>query len=480
MKKPWLILAVAVVATFLAMLDNSILVIAIPALRTDLGLSIEQVQWVVEGYVLSFASLVVLGGSLADRLGPKYVFVSGVLLFTTGSLISGMALSSGPLIAGRVVAGVGTALMIPAGIALVAKTFTGPSRGTALGIWAATSGVAICIGPIIGGVIMETWSWHGIFLINIPIGIGLAIAACLLIPNWRPEERRLPNLVSSLLLALCTFTLFFSVIETSKLSHAGLTGLVLVAIVSGGIFCYRELTASEPVIDLKLLRIPTMAVIVAVAALLYFALMPLNLYMSVYLQIGQGRSATEAALIMLPWALVVVVTAPFAGRLASRIGSTSVMLAGMTAGAAGAVIICVSLSGSLVGLIAGECLIGLAVAMTISPISVGVLRVVPKHRQAVATGMTTAIRELGGALGVALTSALFVVVATGNSPAAGLALENGTSVQDSQPAIDALTIAATWVFAVAGVAFAVGAIVIAVSQWQRSRCDASSQSHAAV
>src|SRR6476660_1212512 len=258
-RKWWTLVAVAV-GLFMIMLDNTVVNVALPSIRADLGIGISELEWVVNAYALTFGVLLLTGGKLADLLGRRAIFIAGLVVFTGASLWCGLAGGAGSLIAARTVQGVGAALMNPATLSIITATFPPRQRGTAIGIWAGTSALALAIGPLVGGLLAEHVDWSWIFFVNVPVG-AIAIAAAYLFIDESKDTSHgqrpdVPGLATS---AIGLFALTYALIEANSYGwgSARIVGAFAVAAVALVLFVVLELAQRRPMLDLRLFRNPT-------------------------------------------------------------------------------------------------------------------------------------------------------------------------------------------------------------------------------
>src|SRR5712691_5293377 len=260
-RKWWTLVAVSV-GLFMIMLDNTVVNVALPSIQNKLGISTSELEWVVNAYALTFGVLLLSGGKLADLLGRRSIFIAGLVIFTGASLWCGLAGGAGSLIAARTVQGVGAALMNPATLSIITATFPPRQRGTAIGIWAGVSALALAIGPLVGGLLTQKINWSWIFFVNIPVGVVGVIAARLFIDETKDTSREqsldLPGLVTS---AIGLFALTYGLIETNSHSWTSTRVLTLfaIAVVALAVFVLLELRQRIPMLDLSLFRNPTCA-----------------------------------------------------------------------------------------------------------------------------------------------------------------------------------------------------------------------------
>ena len=331
--RKWLTLAAVAFGLFMIMLDNTVVNVALPSIQRDLGLGLSELEWIVTGYALTFAALMLTGGKLADLLGRRLIFVVGLAVFTLSSLFCGLADSGDVLIAARIVQGVGAALMNPATLSIISATFPPEQRGMAIGIWAGVSALALALGPLVGGLITEHIDWSWIFYINVPVGIVAIAASLLLIRESRDESEvqrlDLPGLLAS---GVGLFALTYALIEANTYgwTSARILGLFAVAAGALALFILLEHRGRVPMLDLSLFRSGTFAGANLVVLLVALAMFGVFFFVSLYMQNILGFSAVEAGAAFLPMTVLIILLAPVAGRASDRIGSRWLLTAGMT------------------------------------------------------------------------------------------------------------------------------------------------------
>jgi EmrB/QacA subfamily drug resistance transporter len=414
-RKWWTLVAVAF-GLFMIMLDNTVVNVALPSIRADLGISISELEWIVNAYALTFGVLLLTGGKLADLLGRRAIFIAGLVIFTGASLWCGLAGGAASLIAARTVQGVGAALMNPATLSIITATFPPRQRGTAIGIWAGVSALALAIGPLVGGVLTEKISWSWIFFINVPIGVLAVVAARLLIDETKDtsHEQRLdlPGLVAS---AVGLFALTYGLIETNTHAWGSTRVLVLFAIaaVSLVVFVILELRQRLPMLDLSLFRDSTFSGANATMALVGLAMFGIFFYNSLFLQNVLRYSAIKTGATFLPMTVLIILVAPAAGRISDRIGPRWLMGAGMTL-LTGSLLLFATLDEQstfwniLPGLLVG----GFGMAITMAPTTSAAMGSVPVDKAGVGSAVINSMRQVGGSLGVAIMGTLVATEVT--------------------------------------------------------------------
>jgi EmrB/QacA subfamily drug resistance transporter len=419
-RKWWTLVAVAI-GLFMIMLDNTVVNVALPSIRNDLGIGLSELEWVVNAYALTFGVLLLTGGKLADLLGRRAIFITGLVIFTASSLACGLASGAEVLIAARTVQGIGAALMNPATLSIITATFPPRQRGMAIGIWAGVAALALAIGPLLGGLLTEKIAWSWIFYINIPIGLLGIFAARIFIDETRDEsaEQRLdlPGLLTS---GIGLFALTFGMIETNDhpwtstlvLSMFGLAAVALTA------FVLLELHQRIPMLDLTLFRNSTFAGANTAMLLVGLAMFGIFFFNSLFVQNILGFSAIETGATFIPMTILIILVAPVAGRLSDRFGPRWLMGTGM-------VLLAVSLMlfgtleadstfwGILPGLLVG----GFGMAITMAPTTSAAMGSVPIAKVGVGSAVINSMRQVGGSIGIAVMGALVATELSAKSPA---------------------------------------------------------------
>src|SRR5690242_4431809 len=330
--RKWWTLAAVSFGLFMIMLDNTIVNVALPTIQGSLHLRISELEWVVAGYALTFGAFMLTGGKLSDLFGRRLIFVVGLIVFTGSSLACGLANGPEVLIGARVVQGLGAAMMNPATLSIITVTFPPRQRGTAIGIWAGVSALALAIGPLVGGIISEHINWNWIFFINVPIGVLGIAAAYVFIDETRDtsHEQRpdLPGLVTS---ALGLFSLSYALIEAN--TYGWTSGRILasfgVAAVSLVVFVLLEHRQRLPMLELGLFRNIGFSGANAVMLFIGLAMFGVFFYVSLYVQQVLGYSPVQAGASFLPWTLLIIPLAPVAGRLTDRLGPKPLVGSGL-------------------------------------------------------------------------------------------------------------------------------------------------------
>ena len=408
--KKWWTLGAVAFGLFMMMLDNTIVNVALPAIARDLEIGISELEWVVNGYALTFAVIMLTGGKLADMLGRRRIFIVGLAVFTLASLTCGLATSPHMLIGARIVQGVGAALMNPATLSIITATFPPRQRGMAIGIWAGTAGMALAIGPLLGGIITQKIDWSWIFFVNVPVGILAIIVARLAIRESRDTsaEQRLdlPGLATS---AIGLFALTYGLIEANTYGWTStrILALFTVAVVALVAFVLLEMRQRIPMLDLSLFKNPTFAGANITMLLVALAMFGVFFFVSLYMQNILGYSATQAGATFLPMTILIVLLAPVAGKLTDRIGGRWLIGAGMTFVGISLVLFSqLDRSSSFWDIFPGLIIGGIGMALTMTPTTSVVMGSVPVDKAGVGSAVLNSMRQVGGSLGIAIMGAI--------------------------------------------------------------------------
>ncbi|MGV9309959.1 MFS transporter [Nonomuraea sp. NPDC003727] len=410
MARKWFTLVVACAATFMLLLDITIVTVALPDIQHALGASFGDLQWVTDAYALTLAALLLTSGSLADRFGRRRLFLIGLGIFTAGSLLCGVAQDPLMLIASRAVQGTGGAVMFATSLALIAATFQGRERGIAFGVWGAVAGVATALGPILGGAITTGISWRGIFLVNLPIGVAaIAVAARRVDESRSPHASRVDWPGAGTLTA-GLFSLVYALIRASDTawSDRGVVICFVLAAVFLAAFLVVEAKASEPMFDLSLLRTPTFLGGSIAAFAMNASLFAMFLYLVLYLQNQLGYSALGAGARLLVVSACSTVAATVAGRLSSQVPVRWLIGPGLVLVGAGLLLMMGLDAGSdWTHLVPGFVVAGIGSGMVNPPLASTAVGVVPVHRSGMASGVNQTFRQVGIAVGIALYGSMF-------------------------------------------------------------------------
>ncbi|MGW7548926.1 DHA2 family efflux MFS transporter permease subunit [Streptomyces sp. NPDC054770] len=403
-------LVITSVAGFMAALDNLVVTTALPSIRKDLGGALDDLEWTVSAYTLTFAVLLMFGAALGDRFGRRRLFLAGLAVFTGASAAAAMAPGIDSLIAARAVQGVGAAIMMPLTLTLLTAAVPEAKRGMAYGIWGAVNGLAVASGPLIGGSLTEHVSWHWIFWLNVPLGLALLPLARLRLAESHGTGAPL-DVPGTLLASGGLFGIVYGLVRGPAdgwSSPLVLTGLFAGAALLVG-FVIHGSRAKNPMLPMRLFRSRAFSGINAASLLMFLGMFGSIFLLSQYMQGVLGYSPTEAGLRMLPWTGMPMLVAPIAGILSDRIGGRPVVAAGLFLQAAGlgylasVVTAHASYGAQLPGLIVS----GIGMALYFAPAANLVMSAVRPQEQGIASGANNALREVGGALGVAVMSSIF-------------------------------------------------------------------------
>jgi EmrB/QacA subfamily drug resistance transporter len=409
--RKWWTLGAMCFALFMIMLDNTVVNVALPSIQRDLGASLSALEWTVNGYTLSFAVLLATGGRLGDIFGRRLTFMIGVVIFAGSSATAGLAPDTTALVASRVLQGVGAALMMPATLSIVTDAFPPEERGKAMGTWAGVSALALAVGPVLGGFLTEHVSWRAIFYLNIPVAVGAVLAALFAVRESRDTTvgRKVDYLgVVTLTAALTALVLALVEGNAWGWGSPAIVGLLVAAAAGLAAFVAVELRVKAPMVEFHLLSDRNFLGAVVVALIVSFAMLGVFFFLALYMQNILGYSALEAGIRFLPSTLMIVVVAPIAGRLADRVGPRWLIAAGLTIVAASLYIFSgIAVDSSYGALLPGFMLLGIGIALTMSPMTSAAMNAVPVEKAGIASGVLSMFRMIGGSLGVAVTGAIF-------------------------------------------------------------------------
>jgi len=406
----WLALAVLCVSLLIVTLDNTVLNVALPTLVRDLHATTTQLQWIVDSYVMVFAGLLLVAGSLADRLGRKRVFLAGLAAFAAGSTWAAFSGSVGVLIVARASMGIGGAMMMPATLAIITDMFGDPAeRQRAIGIWAGTSGVGIALGPIVGGLLLARFWWGSVFLINVPVAVLGAACAFWLIPDSRNPAAQAPDLPGAVLSVTGLGLVLWSLIEapvrgwsSPVVIGAGAGGLVVLAV-----FAAWERASSHPMLNVGFFRRRRFSAAISSLGLVTFGLFGTLFVMTQFLQFGLGYSALQAGVRVLPAAGAIAVVAPLSTLLVRTAGTKLTVGAGLLIVAGGLwQLSTVTAATTFTGVLPGLILLGVGAGLAIPSATESVMGSLPPEHTGVGSATNGAFLQIGGALGVAVIGSL--------------------------------------------------------------------------
>lgn len=408
---PWITLAAVTGGQFLAVLSTTVISVALPTIVRDLHADATAAEWIVNAYVLVYASLLMLTGGLGDRYGRKGVFLLGMATFALGALIGGLATSIPMLLAGRVIQGLGPALLVPTSLAVVRAAFPDErKRAVAIGAWSTSSGLALAVGPILGGLVVTGLGWRWVLLLNVPLVLVFATIAALIVPRQpRTAATGRFDWQGALLTTLSVAALSYGLTEgrqegwTSPLILAAF-GLALAAAIA---FVSWERRHSDPLVDLALFGHRGFTAANLAGAVAFFAFVGLVVYLSAYFQLVQGHSAIRTGLDVCAIGIAFAAATPISGRLVARVGARPPMVAGLAlAGSAILGLLSMNRTTGLAGLWWLLALGGFGLGLCLTPMTATVLAAVAPHRAGMASSVHNALRQVGQVLGVAVLGTL--------------------------------------------------------------------------
>ncbi|MED7824398.1 MFS transporter [Streptomyces chiangmaiensis] len=399
-----LVLAICCMSLLIVSLDNTVLNVALPSLQKELHASVSGLQWTIDAYTLVLASLLMLSGSTADRIGRRRVFQVGLVIFTIGSLLCSLAPSLDSLIAFRMVQAVGGSMLNPVAMSIITNTFTDPrERARAIGVWGGVVGISMAAGPIIGGLLVDSVGWRSIFWVNLPVGLAALLLTILFVPESRAPKARRPDPVGQLLVIALLGSLTYAIIEAPGSSAGHVLAFGAVALVALLTLLWYEPRRDEPLIDLRFFRSAPFSGATVVAVSAFAALSGFLFLSTLYLQNVRGLDALHAGLWMLPMAVMCFVCAPVSGRLVGSRGPRfSLLTAGIAMTASGLLFAAFEAETSNVTLVIGYVLFGLGFGFVNAPITNTAVSGMPRAQAGVAAAVASTSRQIGGTLGVAV------------------------------------------------------------------------------
>jgi len=428
----WWTLGAMCFALFMIMLDNTVVNVALPSIQRDLHASISGLEWTVNAYTLSFAVLLVTGGRLGDLFGRRRMFLFGVVLFAASSAFIGLSPSDAWLVTGRTVQGVGAAFMMPGTLSIISNTFPPEERGKAIGTWAGVSALALAIGPVVGGFLVENVSWQSIFFLNLPVAALAVVVTLAAAPESRDESvERFVDVPGVATLSIGLAALVLALVEGNSWGWGspGLIGLLAVAAGALAAFPVVERRARVPMVDFSFFRSRGFLGANVVAFIVSFAMLAMFFFIALYMQNIKGYSPLQAGVRFLPSTLVIIVVGPIAGRWTDRIGPRPLMTTGLTL-VAGSLLwqSFLDVDTSYSFLIGAFALMGLGMGLVMSPMSTAAMNAVEHSKAGVASGILSMSRMVGGTFGVAVLGALVAVL--GKSKLADLLPNAAQPVRD--------------------------------------------------
>jgi EmrB/QacA subfamily drug resistance transporter len=401
-----LTLACMCFALFMVMLDSTVVNLALKTIQIKMHASYSEVQWIVDAFVLALASLLLTGGTRGDLFGRRRAFISGLALFTGGSVLCALAPSTSFLIGSRVVQGVGGALMLPSTLSIITNTFRDPrERARAIGLWAGISGLALAVGPLIGGTLVDRFDWQSIFWINVPIGVVALIMAALFVPESSDRAGRsldLPGQVTAVV-GLVALTYAFIEANTYGWTSPRIVSCFVVSVVALGLFLVIELRGRSPLLQLKFFRSGTFSGANLVGVIVSFAFFGVIFFLSLFMQEVQGYSPTEAGALQLPATLGIMVAAIVSGRIVGRIGARLPITVGLLmTGTALLFLTSLSPTSGYASFWYWLLLMGVGNGLIMSPMTTAIMGTVPAPRAGMASATSNTMRQVGSVFGIAV------------------------------------------------------------------------------
>lgn len=406
-----LVVVAASVPMFMATLDNLVMTNALPVLHSELGATVEELQWFVNAYTLAFASFILIAAALGDRFGRRTVFIAGIAVFGIGSVLAALSTDPGQLIAARALQGFGAAGVLPLSLALISGGVAPERRPLAIGIWGGISGLGVAVGPLVGGAVMEGWNWQAIFWLNVPVAL-VAIPLALWALNNDFGVRARIDLVGAALAGLGVLALVHAIVRGND---DGWGSTTVVAELAGGTllllaFVWWQTRAGAPLVPLRLFRDRSFSVTNLVGFAFSFGTFGAVFILIQYMQVVQGSTPLEAAVQTTPWTLAPMFVAPLAGFVAPRVGTRALMVAGLGLQAAALLWISLMMSTDLdyARLVAPFIMAGVGMGLVFAPSATALLATLGAVDHAKASGVNSTVREIGLALGTAVMTAVFV------------------------------------------------------------------------
>ena len=410
----WFTLATLCLSLLIIVMDNTILNVAIPSLVKELGATNSELQWIVDGYTLVFAGLLLTTGSLGDRFGRKLALRVGIIIFAFGSVLSALAGSPSNLIMTRALMGIGGALIMPSTLSILTNVFRDPKeRGRAIAIWAGFSGLGVALGPVIGGVLLTHFSWSSVFWVNLPIGAAALVAGHYFVPESKDPSAPRLDPIGALLSMVGLGSLLFGIIEGPDKGWSSTEVMIsfAVGIVGLTVFILWEQYTDHPMLDMSFFRNPRFTAANTAVTLTFFALFGSLFLMTQYWQLVHGYSPLQAGVRLIPYAMTMMITAPFSARLVERLGTKRVVTMGLsTISVAMLVLSTLHTDSSYLRVIANMCFMAFGMALTMAPATESVMGSLPRSKAGVGSAVNDTTRQMGGALGVAIIGSLVASV----------------------------------------------------------------------
>jgi EmrB/QacA subfamily drug resistance transporter len=418
-----LVLAICCMSLLIVGMDNTIVNVALPDIRSNLHASLSGLQWTIDAYVVVLASLLMLSGSTGDRLGRRRTFQTGLVLFTIGSLLCSLAPGLGWLVAFRMVQAVGGSMLNPVAMSIITNVFTEPrERARAIGVWGGVIGISLGLGPVVGGLLTETVGWRAIFWINIPIGVAAFVLAALFVPESKAARARRVDVGGQLAVVVLLASLTYAIIEAPRVGWGSVdtVALLLLALAALVTLIRHERRRADPLLDVRFFRSVPFAAATMTAVCAFGAFAGFLFLNTLYLQDVRGFSALQAGLCMLPFAVMTMIFAPLSGRMVGSRGPRApLLLSGVAMFVGGLLLVPLTSTTPLAWVLAGYAVFALGFGMVNAPITNAAVSGMPRSQAGVAAAVASTSRQVGAALGVAVVGSVL------SSGLAGASLKTG-------------------------------------------------------
>jgi EmrB/QacA subfamily drug resistance transporter len=439
-RRRWLTLATLCLSLLIIVMDNTILNVAIPSLVDGLGATNSQLQWILDGYTLVFAGLLLTTGSLGDRFGRKRLLRVGIVVFALGSALSALSTSPIQLIGARSLMGAGGAMIMPSTLSILTNVFRDPKeRGRAIAVWAGVSGLGIAFGPLIGGVLLQHFSWSSVFWVNLPIGAAALVAGFFFVPESKDPSAPRLDLFGALLSMISLGSLLFGVIQgpSQGWTDGSVVAAFAVGIVATISFIAWEMHSDHPMLDMSFFKSRRFTAANSAITLTFFALMGSLFLMTQYWQFVQGFTPLQAGIRSMPFAVVMMVLAPASARFVERFGTKAVVTTGLgTISASVFALSMISADSTYLRVIVTMCVMGAGMALVMAPATESVMGSLPREKAGVGSAVNDTTRQAGGAIGIAVIGS--IVASVYASKAGELVQRFGLTGTDAKKAKESL------------------------------------------
>ncbi len=406
----WMALSVVIVGTFMSILDSSIVNVAIPKMMTVFGASTDQIEWVVTGYMLTMSIVIPLTGYLGDRFGIKRLYIMSLIIFTAGSALCGLSVSTQTMIAARVVQAIGGGMIMPVGMAMIFMIVPIEKRGVALGVWGISAMAAPAIGPTLSGYIVQYLDWRLIFTINVPVGIIGTTLAILLLKETEIHENKKFDFIGAITSAIGLFTLLLALDQGNSKGWTSTYEIVLFAISILSIVCfiYQELTYEQPLLDLRVLKNGSFSISLVVSTITTIGMYGALFLIPIYMQNIRGYTPMESGLLSLPMAIVTGIMMPISGKLFDKFGAKWLTIIGLAIlSGASFMLSKLTLETSYTVILLIMMVRGLGMGMSMMPVQTNGMNSIPRDQSGRATALNNTLRQVSASLGIAVLTTIF-------------------------------------------------------------------------